>query len=167
VPTAAPGSAATDLAAAQIGRAVHRALEWLGQPGRMFADDAIGPAVRAAAAAFGADPEAVDRPVRRVLASPSCRPFFDAGVLRWAGNEVPLADAEGVMRLDRLVLLAGDPAPTWWVLDYKLTADPGALEPYRAQMARYVGAVRAAQAGEPVRGGFITGRGEFVEFVVN
>jgi ATP-dependent helicase/nuclease subunit A len=164
----APGqrrAAADDAAAARLGQAVHRALEWLGQPGRAPAP--VDEACAAAAAAFGADPSAVLATVRRVLASEACRRFFDPAQLRWAGNEVPFADAEGVLRLDRLVQLAGAAGPEWWVLDYKLASDPAALAAYAPQMARYLAAVRGAQPGEPVRGGFVTGQGTFVEFVPN
>ncbi len=165
-PSPTPGGA-DDAAAANLGRAVHRALEWLGQPGRAAAADATRQAVQAAALAFGADAGAVGSIVQRVLASAACRRFFDAAALRWAGNEVPLADADGVLRLDRLVHLDEAGTPTWWVLDYKLAAAPAALAAYHAQMARYVAAVRAAQPGEAVRGGFITGTGAFVEFTPN
>lgn len=161
--------AAQDAAAARLGQAVHRALEWLGQPGQPTADTGIDTeeACNAAAAAFGADAAVVGATVRRVLANPHCRRFFDPARLRWAGNEVPLADAEGVLRLDRLVQLQEDTGPVWWVLDYKLASEPAALAAHAPQMARYLAAVRAAQPGEPVRGGFLTGRGSFVEFDAN
>lgn len=164
---AARRPAAADAEAARLGQAVHRALEWLGQPaGTPPPPDE---ACAAAAAAHGADAAAVTATVRRVLASEACRRFFDPARLRWAGNEVPFADAEGVLRLDRLVLLAEGEgaAPVWWVLDYKLASEPAALATYAPQMARYLAAVRAAQPGDAVRGGFITGRGQFVEFDAN
>ena len=64
--------------------------------------------------------------------------------------------------MDRLVALrpaqgAGD--PVWWVLDYKLHGDPLRVPAYRAQLARYVAAVQALQAGQAVQGAFITGQG--------
>jgi ATP-dependent helicase/nuclease subunit A len=161
-PFAVPDSdAAADPAAARLGQAVHRALEWMGQPGASLDPQA---AATAAAAGFGVDARAVSEVVARILASPSCARFFSSLFLRWSGNEVPLADAEGVMRLDRLVLLEDEGEPVWWVLDYKLNAAPAELPAYRQQMARYVAAVQAAQPGAAVRGGFITGRGAFREF---
>ena len=73
------------------------------------------------------------------------------------------ADGWGqVLRIDRLVAVNTDAGRQWWVLDYKLQHRPQALEAYRAQMSRYVAAVSALQAGEPVRAAFITGAGEWV-----
>ena len=151
-------------AAARLGQAVHRALEWLGQPGAAAAgnvgsEERIAHASMAAATAFDVDAGAVRAYVQRILASPDCARFFGGAALRWAGNEVPLADAGGVLRLDRLVRL-GD---IWWVLDYKLASRAGDLAAYREQMARYIAGVQAAQPGAVVRGGFITGQGVFVE----
>ena len=40
---------------------------------------------------------------------------------------------------------------------------PEAASELRAQMARYVAAVQAAQPGEPVRAAFVTARGELRE----
>ena len=155
---------ADDPAAARLGQAVHRALEWLGRPGAPF-DRAAWPAVAAAAAAgFASDAAAVLGAVRSVLDSPDCSRFFGGPALRWAGNEVPLADGAGMLRIDRLVHLTEPDGPTWWVLDYKLNTRPAELPAHRAQMARYMAAVAAAQPGERVRGGFITGRGDFVDF---
>lgn len=149
-PPAAAEGAAQDPAAARLGEAVHRALEWGGSAA----------AAEAAAQAFGVEPADVAGFVRRIVESPECARFFAPGpALRWAGNEVPLADAEGALRIDRLVQLED----TWWVLDFKLGARPGQVAAYAAQMARYVRAVQAVQPGEPVRGGFITGQGRFVE----
>jgi len=156
---ARPG--ADDPAAARLGQAVHRALEWIGRPGARVERGAWPTA--AAAAAFGVDPAAVARVVAAVLDSPSCARFFGGPGLRWAGNEVPLADAAGVLRIDRLVHLDEGAGACWWVLDYKLNAAPAELPGYREQMARYLQAVRAAQPGEAVRGGLITGRGDWVE----
>ncbi|MFO1271045.1 MAG: hypothetical protein U1F50_05070 [Rubrivivax sp.] len=94
--------------------------------------------------------------------------FFGGPALQWAGNEVAFADAEGLMRLDRLVLLReGDAAPRWWVIDFKLGTEAAALARYAPQMVRYLAAVRRAQAVAEVRGGFITGDGRFVESAPN
>ncbi len=101
--------------------------------------------------------------VQRVLASPQAAPWLQADGWAWAGNEVAMADADGNMRLDRLVARqeAGG-ALTWWVIDYKLQHDPLGTQAYHQQMARYVRAVRRAQPGERVGGGFITSGGEWV-----
>jgi ATP-dependent helicase/nuclease subunit A len=159
-----PRESALDPAAARLGQAVHRALEWVGQPGRSVEPQR---AAQAAAEAFGVDAAAVQAVVAAIVGSADCARFFTGPALRWAGNELPMADADGAsLRIDRLVLLTddgADAAPTWWVLDYKLRAAPAELPAYREQMARYRQAVRAAQPGALVRCGFITGGGALVE----
>jgi ATP-dependent helicase/nuclease subunit A len=143
-------------------------LEWAG---RRPADAArpfdIAAASRAAAAAQGLAPEAAEQVAAvagRVLASPACARFFDAPALRWAGNEVPVAEAGEALRIDRLVAQAdADGRTTWWVLDYKLQAAEAMLPAYRAQVRRYMAAVQALQPGDTVRGGLITGQGRLIE----
>ncbi len=155
---------AQDAAAARLGQAVHRVLEWAGQPGPARQDFDLPAAARSAAGAFGLpakDAPRVAATARRILESPACAAFFGGPALRWAGNEVPVAGEGGeLLRIDRLVLLQpGAAAPTWWVLDYKLQAGPASLPLYREQLARYVRAVAALQPGETVRAALITGDG--------
>jgi ATP-dependent helicase/nuclease subunit A len=116
---------------------------------------------RAAARAFGvADARAVHAASERIWASPACRRFFDAASIEWAGNEVSVAAADGQpRRIDRLVLLRA-PERAWWVLDYKLAADPLRDPALRAQLADYRGAVAALVPGQTVRAAFITGAGQ-------
>jgi ATP-dependent helicase/nuclease subunit A len=145
----------------RLGEAVHRVLEWAphlrpGTPREALA--------RAAAALFGlsADLAAeVQRLAGRMLDSPACARFFSAPALRWAGNEVPLADGREVLRVDRLVQL--HEGGQWWVLDYKLNRRPEQAAANREQLARYRRVVQALQPGEPVRAAFITADGELVE----
>jgi len=149
-----------DSDAARLGQAVHRMLEWAARPG--------APAREALAAAAALEFAPLDaRPVlaiaARILDSASCRRFFDPQTLAWAGNEVPLAGADGqVLRIDRLVKLAGD-GDAWWVLDYKLSADPLGDAANVMQLAVYRQAVAALVPGETVRAGFITGDGALIE----
>jgi ATP-dependent helicase/nuclease subunit A len=154
-------------AAARLGQAVHRVLEWAGRPGAPLPTDQRPAACTAAALAFGLPAATAARvlsAVNVVLNSPACAGFFDSPTLRWAGNEVPLAWQGQILRIDRLVLLspAGEP-PVWWVLDYKLQHAPGEVAAYREQLQRYVQAVQANEPGTAVRGAFITGRGQVVE----
>ncbi len=160
VPQALP---AQDDAAARLGQAVHRALEWAtaADPPRL-ADLAA-----AAAAEFGlADGSAVQAIAARVLGSPSCAHLFDRRALAWAGNEVPVAGVERqtgqVLRIDRLVCTAGG-APSWWVLDYKLAGAPQLEAAYREQLDAYRRAVQALQPGDVVRAAFINAAGELIE----
>ncbi|MCI1192756.1 UvrD-helicase domain-containing protein [Calidifontimicrobium sp. SYSU G02091] len=162
-PAPEPPPAAADDVAARLGQAVHRLLEWATAPGAAGFD--VGAAAEAAARAFGLPPalaHEVRERAQAVLGSAQAARFFAPG-LRWAGNEVTVADAEGVARIDRLVCLEGDGAPEWWVLDYKLAHAPAEVEGLRAQLARYRAAVQALQPGERVRAAFITGRGEVLE----
>jgi ATP-dependent helicase/nuclease subunit A len=148
-----------DDAAALLGQAVHRTLEWAARSERPdFARLA-----RAAARAFaGADASVVRGVAERIWASPECRRFFEATSIEWAGNEVGVAGADGrPRRIDRLVLLRA-PERAWWVLDYKLSADPGSDPALRAQLADYRRAVAALAPGETVRAAFITGAGRLV-----
>ncbi len=149
-----------DAAAAALGQAVHRALEWAS---RESAHD-LAALAQAAAAAFGV-PDA--RPVlamaQRVLGSPACRHFFDPRSIAWAGSEVAVASADGQpRRIDRLVRLAGAER-VWWVLDYKLGLAPQDDAALLAQLADYRAAVSALAPGETVRAAFITATGELIE----
>ena len=159
-----PRPAADDEQAARLGQAFHRLMEWATGP--------IAPAVRqpwpesaqAAASAFGLTSEqgpVLARMAAAVLSSPATRGFFDASALHWAGNEVPVVWQGQVMRIDRLVAFnpKAAEAPEWWVLDYKLGADPLAVPLYRQQLADYVQAVQLLQPGAMVRAAFITGQG--------
>lgn len=147
-----------DTPARRLGRAVHRALEWhAGGAGTDLAGLA-----GAAAAEFGADAGDVERLAGRILASPDCARFFDPARLRWAGNEVPVVHEGAPLRIDRLVLLDGPDGPCWWVLDYKLHHRPDELPAYRAQLAGYRAAVRAAQGEAIVEAAFIAGDGQLV-----
>ncbi len=178
---AVPPKVAADVAAARLGQAVHRVLEWAGRPGLPAGALDLAAAGRAAAAEFSLPPAAalrVPQIAGQILASPACARFFGGAALRWAGTEVPVASQGESLRIDRLVALAeagaGDPSGaggpggegarlTWWVLDYKLHATPAEMPAYREQLQRYVAAVQALQPGDRVRGAFITGRGELVE----
>jgi ATP-dependent helicase/nuclease subunit A len=152
-----------DAAAARLGQAVHRVLEWA-------TNTAAADVKRLAAAAaieFGvADAAAVQTISASILTNADCAHLFDARALAWAGNEVPMAgvgeQAGQVLRIDRLVRTLGD-TPTWWVLDYKLDAAPQRVPAYCDQLAAYRRAVQAAQPGDLVRAAFVSGTGALIE----
>lgn len=150
-------------ATARLGRAVHRLLEWCAGAGDTQAVDAAAPA---AVAAQGLPPSTAAQAAalaRAVLGSAQAAPLFGGAGLRWAGNEVTLADAAGLLRIDRLVCRDAAGAAEWWVLDYKLAHAPHDDPALRAQLARYRAAVQALRPGERVRAAFVTGLGEVVE----
>ena len=157
-----------DAAAARLGQAFHRLMEWATGPLAEQVRQRWSDSAQAAADAFGLTAKqghAVAKMAADVLGSPSCRIFFDVTAYLWAGNEVPVVWAGQVLRIDRLVALqpqAAAPAE-WWVLDYKLTANPLAVPSYRSQMADYVQAVQVLQPEARVRAAFITGQGVLVE----
>ncbi len=149
-----------------LGQVVHRVLEWLTPlPVSQRTPERIERAVLAASKALLLEAEhhgAARYLAQTILNAPALQPWLDPAKLAWAGNEVALHDQGQVLRIDRLVAVDTDAGRHWWVLDYKLQHRPQALEVYRAQMGRYVAAVSALQAGEPVRAAFITGAGEWV-----
>jgi ATP-dependent helicase/nuclease subunit A len=167
VTTAAPvpTSGSDDRAKAALGTAVHRVLEWLSRPDADRSPAARSHAAVAATTAAGLAPDQaaeVEQQASAVLDSPACRHFFEHGELAWAGNEVPVVVDGEPGRIDRLVALEEQGARVWWVLDYKLHAEPDAVTAYRAQMAGYLEAVRQAQPGERVVGAFVAAGGRLV-----
>ena len=157
-PAAPGGNAAT-----RLGHAVHRVLEWAAGARRAEPVGRVAALAQAAALEFGAPAAAVEKVAAGILDSAACARFFGGPGLRWAGNEVPVADAGEMLRIDRLVQLDGANGPEWWVLDYKLAHAPEQLAGYRRQLARYRSAVQRMQPLESVRCAFITGQGAVVE----
>ena len=145
----------------RLGLAVHRVLEWASAW-----PEAAGEVARladAAALEFEAPAAEVARRAGRIWHSPAGARFFRGAALRWAGNEVAVAESGDILRIDRLVALEEDGVRVWWVLDYKLRHAPAELVDYREQMARYVRAVRALEPGDAVRAAFVTGAGAVIE----
>ena len=99
---------------------------------------------------------------RAILFAPELQPWLDPQHLLWAGNEVALSHEGQTLRLDRLVARQTAAGREWWVIDYKLNAQPDALLSYRQQLRRYIAAVSHLQPGEPVRAAFISGKGQWL-----
>ena len=150
-----------DSEVSRLGQAVHRVLEWASASVGSSAD--IEHLAAAAAGEFTVAAAEVARVAGIIWRSPACQPFFAGQGLLWAGNEVPVADAGELLRIDRLVQMAQADQPVWWVLDYKLALQPQAQAEYREQMLRYRKAVMALQPGEPVRCALINGLGQVIE----
>jgi ATP-dependent helicase/nuclease subunit A len=157
----AAGGEADD-AVRRLGQAVHRVLEWAAAV-RPDATVEIERLANAAALEFDAPAAEVGRLATRIWHSAECSRFFRGPALRWAANEVPVAESGESLRIDRLVALDDQGTRVWWVLDYKLRHAPAELVAYREQMARYVRAVQALQPDDVVRAAFVTGAGAVVE----
>ncbi|HEX7441673.1 MAG TPA: UvrD-helicase domain-containing protein, partial [Caldimonas sp.] len=147
--------------ASRLGQAVHRTLEWAAAGSGAAAP--LAALAEAAAREFMVPAAEVADLASRIRESPACARFFGGTSLRWAGNEVPVAEGGEVLRIDRLVALDEGGAWVWWVLDYKLRYAPEQLAEYRAQLLRYGRAVRALQPGASVRCAFVTGEGSVIE----
>lgn len=164
-PAYAPPSAqrppvAEDPAAAALGQAVHRLLEWVGQPQHPLPRPAWPEAARAAAGAVGAPAAAVLAIVEAMMGQADCARFFLDPALVWAGAEVPLAVGGDLLRVDRLVAFNEAGRRHWWVLDFKLHPDPQALPAYREQLQRYQAAVQCLQPGDRVSAAWISSAGK-------
>lgn len=149
-----------DAAAAALGRAVHRVLEWAAP---MTADIDVAQWAVAAAAEFGATAADVEQVASAILGHAETARFFRGPQIGWSGDEVAVSYGGELLRIDRLVRIDEGEARAWWVLDYKLRHAPEQLESYRRQLLRYRDAVAAAEPGVAVRCAFVTGRGRVVE----
>jgi len=165
-PDAAPDSDAADTHSRLLGQAVHRALEVLTlQPASARSGDVVRLAVLSAMRGVGLPAShlgEVEARTRAILFAPDLQAWLDPAQLLWAGNEVALSHEGQTLRLDRLVARQTEGGREWWVIDYKLNAQPDALLPYRQQLRRYVAAVSRLQPGEPVKAAFISGQGQWL-----
>jgi ATP-dependent helicase/nuclease subunit A len=152
-----------------LGEAIHLALQWATQvldaqrAGTTNAEPDLESCCEAAAQFHGVSLDTVSAVVQRIWASPSCQPFFNSPLLRWAGNEVPIAVDGKSQRIDRLVALEDKGATTWWVLDYKLHPAPQTVPTYCDQLRTYAAVVQSLQAPDGVRCAFITAQGRVME----
>ncbi len=148
---------AADSSLARIGLAMHRLLEW----GALSAVH-----VQAVTREFHLSPQQAQQALQgaeRILNGQGAWAWNPA-VVAWQGNEVELAHAGQVLRLDRLVQRQ-DPghAGHWWVLDYKSRGDPQTQPELRAQMQGYRDAVQAIHPGQTVKAAFLTASGALIE----
>jgi ATP-dependent helicase/nuclease subunit A len=165
---AVEGSAASEAAppdadtrATQMGMALHRVMEWATSSGAPWGR--AGAAWLAQAAqAFELTPgeaQVVGQAAQAMLANPTAAPLLQPAAQ--AHNEVALTWGGATLRLDRLVKSATGP---WWVLDYKLGTQVRGVPAYEQQMTQYLAAVRAALPSQPVRGAWLNGQGDWLEF---
>ncbi|WP_048438662.1 exodeoxyribonuclease V subunit beta [Caenimonas sp. SL110] len=144
--------------ASRFGEAVHRLLErWSGE-GATFSQTAI----RRVAREFRLNPQQADAAAAKAQAILSGEGAWawDASVVDWQANEVPMQHGGIAMRIDRLVRRRD--TGQWWVLDYKSHSRPEDDKALVEQMSSYRAAVQAARPGEVVCSAFLTGSGRMV-----
>jgi ATP-dependent helicase/nuclease subunit A len=159
LPQAMGASSVAATSAAQLGRAVHRLLQWASAAREAIDFDAWA---RAAAAEFGLPPMAAStaaRYARTIHDSPPLQRFFDRDRVAWSADEFDVVHAGQMLRIDRLVRLGDATHGTWWVLDYKLAADAATDPALREQLGHYRAAVQALVGAAPVHAAFVTGDG--------
>jgi ATP-dependent helicase/nuclease subunit A len=153
-----PDAVVRDTEQTRFGKAIHRLLEH--SKGSSSAFDATQ--VQRVAREF-ALPDATAREAaamaQRILQGEGAW-AWDAAVIDWQGNEVPLHHEGVALRIDRLVRRSG--SGEWWVLDYKSLSKPQQDAELIAQMRQYRAAVLAANPGAAVRTAFLTGQGKLV-----
>ncbi|MEI7782913.1 MAG: UvrD-helicase domain-containing protein [Betaproteobacteria bacterium] len=140
-------------ASARIGLAMHRLLQW---------GSTDAPQLRMAAREFGLDAlqaQSAREAAERILQGEGAWVWRSADVL-WQGNEVELAYAGQLMRLDRLVQHRDG---SWWVIDFKSHADPQSQTQLLQQLQTYARAVAALHPGQPVKAAFLTAQGRCFE----
>jgi ATP-dependent helicase/nuclease subunit A len=153
---------ATSLAT-QLGRAVHRVLQWSTASHEPPEFDALA---AAAATEFELPPSmssVVASYARTMRSSPALQRFFGPGQVAWSADEFDVTIGGESLRIDRLVRTGSGQRSTWWVLDYKLASAAAADDALRRQLTRYRDAVQALAGGVPVHAAFITGDGALHE----
>ncbi|MCG3190050.1 MAG: RecBCD enzyme subunit RecB [Burkholderiaceae bacterium] len=148
--------------AAQLGRAVHRVLQW-SAASPQAAVEALAAAAATEFELSGASIDLIARYARTIRGSATLQRFFDPAQFAWSADEFDVVSAGEVLRIDRLVRFGTPPHAAWWVLDYKLAVDAAANDELRRQLARYRDAVRALAGDTPVHAAFITGDGTLHE----
>jgi len=149
--------------AAQLGRAVHRVLQWCAaEPNesdlRAMAAAAVTEFDLPASAS-----ETVATYARTIRQGPALQRFFDRAQFSWSADEFDVVSDGEVLRIDRLVRFGAQPRAIWWVLDYKLTLDPAADRDLRRQLACYRDAVQRLAGDAPVHAAFVSGDGALHE----
>ena len=147
---------------ADIGSAMHRALEWY-RPGQPIDT----PAVRSSLAAqYQLDAAQLDTALQRAQAITQGEGAWawNSEHISWQGNEVGISWQGNSYRLDRLVLRkAHDREPAcWWVLDYKSALRPERQQELVQQLQQYQHILQTLYPDTPVRAAFVSADGRFL-----
>ena len=168
----------------RIGQAMHRLLEWLplsagaAESVSPMAAQASGPGLdvvmvagghwsdrqlAAAALGFALDASQIAQAARmaRTVREGAAAWAWDADLIDWHANEVPLTSGGQFLRIDRLVRRRDTGA--LWVLDYKSAAEPLDRPELCDQLVGYRRAVAALHPGQVVHAAFLTAQGRLLE----
>lgn len=140
-------------AAARIGLAMHRLLQW---------GSAASAQLRVAAREFGLDEtqaRSAQAAAERILQGEGAWVWHSPDLL-WHGSEVELAYAGQLMRLDRLVQHRDG---SWWVIDFKSHANPQSQVDLLEQLKTYARAVSALHPAQTVKAAFLSAEGRCIE----
>jgi len=164
-PTDTNTTPGTDDTEARIGQAMHRLLEWLPLASALPTDLWTSTQIAAVALAFDLSPiqTAQARHSAQAIREGDAAWVWDVNLIAWHANEAPLNIAGQQRRIDRLVQRSD--TQTWWVLDYKSTADPLRDAQYRAQLNGYRSAVQKNTPGQCVKAAFLTPQGRLIELM--
>lgn len=102
----------------------------------------------------------VAQQAQRMLQQPALQPFFDPAQFERAWNELDVVADGALLRIDRVVLRAGEV----WVLDYKRDLLAGERAEYAAQLQGYRRALAPLYPNRRLRTALITAAAELVEF---
>ena len=147
---------------ADIGSAMHRALEWY-RPGHPIDT----PAVRSSLAAqYQLDATQLDTALQRAQAITQGDGAWawNSEHISWQGNEVGISWQGNSYRLDRLVLRKahGSEPACWWVLDYKSALRPERQQELVQQLQQYRHILQTLYPDTPVRAAFVSADGRFL-----
>jgi ATP-dependent helicase/nuclease subunit A len=149
----------TESDAQQLGRALHKLLEWAARREPPALSPAPLPAGTATALGVNAAQAArAHAAATAILQAPALQPFFDPARYRWARAELELLTPDGVQRPDRVVDLDGE----LWVLDFKWRVGEAERAAYREQLARYRRLLQQVYPGRQVRCALVTAEGELL-----
>ncbi len=142
--------------AAQMGKALHRLLQW------QSVDDA---SVATVEREFGLSREQAQATQVRadLMLHGEAAWLWDETKLSWQANEYELFHAGRSLRIDRLV--QHRTTHTWWVIDFKSATHPQRTASLREQLANYVQAVSETRGLSPtqIEAAFVTGDGRLVK----
>ena len=154
----------------RIGQAMHKLLEILSKRAGGYGSvvDSGHPLWSEARLAHVAQSFALDAQSRALAVERATRIIsgeaawaWDAELLQFHANEVPISRNGRLLRIDRLVQLRSD--GTWWVLDYKSTATPQNNPDLCDQLLGYRACIAQTLGAATVRAAFLTPSGALIE----